>query len=220
MKIKAIIVDLDRTLLRSDKTISPYTAEVLKYCQSRGIKVLVATARPWRTMEAFLQVIPFDAQTVSNGARILCGEEKKEFPICIGDVERILKVLRVKDTLKVTLETGEVAYSNLPVEEYETILTEDLLDRAKEEGALKILVHLEDPVDSVCSHMGIGPKLINYLLQKAKENDIHSVFILTTQTSDWFEKLGFKISTVDTLPQERKEKWTKERGSKVLRINF
>ena len=147
MKIKAIIVDLDRTLLRSDKTISPYTAEVLKYCQSRGIKVLVATARPWRTMEAFLQVIPFDAQTVSNGARILCGEEKKEFPICIGDVERILKVLRVKDTLKVTLETGEVAYSNLPVEEYETILTEDLLDRAKEEGALKILVHLEDPGD-------------------------------------------------------------------------
>ena len=75
-------------------------------------------------------------------------------------------------------------------------------------------------VDSVCSHMGIGPKLINYLLQKAKENDIHSVFILTTQTSDWFEKLGFKISTVDSLPQERKEKWTKERGSKVLRIIF
>ena len=75
-------------------------------------------------------------------------------------------------------------------------------------------------VDSVCSHMGIGPKLINYLLQKAKENNIHSVFILTTQTSDWFEKLGFKISTVESLPQERKEKWTKERGSKVLRINF
>ncbi len=75
-------------------------------------------------------------------------------------------------------------------------------------------------VDSVCSHMGIGPKLINYLLQKAKEKNIHSVFILTTQTSDWFEKLGFKISTVDSLPQERKEKWTKERGSKVLRINF
>ena len=75
-------------------------------------------------------------------------------------------------------------------------------------------------VDSVCSHMGIGPKLINYLLQKAKEKNIQSVFILTTQTSDWFEKLGFKISTVDSLPQERKEKWTKERGSKVLRINF
>ena len=42
-------------------------------------------------------------------------------------------------------------------------------------------------VDSVCSHMGIGPKLISYLLDKAKENKLSSVFILTTQTSDWFE---------------------------------
>ena len=75
-------------------------------------------------------------------------------------------------------------------------------------------------VDSVCSHMGIGPKLINYLLEKSKNMGLSSVFILTTQTSDWFEKLGFKLSTVESLPAKRKEKWTKERGSKVLRIDF
>jgi len=68
--------------------------------------------------------------------------------------------------------------------------------------------------------MGIGPKLISYLLDKAKENKLSSVFILTTQTSDWFEKLGFTLSTVDSLPAKRKEKWTKERGSKVLRIDL
>ena len=68
--------------------------------------------------------------------------------------------------------------------------------------------------------MGIGPKLISYLLDKAKENKLSSVFILTTQTSDWFEKLGFALSTVDSLPAKRKEKWTKERGSKVLRIDL
>ena len=75
-------------------------------------------------------------------------------------------------------------------------------------------------VDSVCSHMGIGPKLINYLLDKSKNIGLSSVFILTTQTSDWFEKLGFYLSTVDSLPEERKQKWTKERGSKVLRIDM
>jgi len=75
-------------------------------------------------------------------------------------------------------------------------------------------------VDSICSHMGIGPKLINYLLEKSKNMGLSSVFILTTQTSDWFEKLGFKISTVESLPEKRKEKWTKERGSKVLRFDF
>ena len=68
--------------------------------------------------------------------------------------------------------------------------------------------------------MGIGPKLINFLLEKAKKLESSSVFILTTQTSDWFEKLGFTISSIDSLPAKRKEKWTKERGSKVLRITL
>lgn len=75
-------------------------------------------------------------------------------------------------------------------------------------------------VDSVCGHMGIGPKLINYLLEKGKNLQLSSIFILTTQTSDWFEKLGFTLSSVDSLPEERKKKWTKKRGSKVLRIDL
>ena len=75
-------------------------------------------------------------------------------------------------------------------------------------------------VDNICSHMGIGPKLINYLLDKARKLKLSSVFILTTQTSDWFEKLGFTISSVESLPEKRRKKWTKDRGSKVLRINL
>lgn len=75
-------------------------------------------------------------------------------------------------------------------------------------------------VDSVCSHIGIGQKLINYLTDKARESKVSSVFILTTQTSDWFEKAGFKPSTIESLPKERKEKWTKSRGSKVFRIDL
>ena len=45
MAIKAIVVDLDRTLLHTDKTISPYTAEVFKKCKQKGILLMVATAR-------------------------------------------------------------------------------------------------------------------------------------------------------------------------------
>jgi hydroxymethylpyrimidine pyrophosphatase-like HAD family hydrolase len=39
MKIKLIITDLDRTLLRTDKTISEYTVDVLKHCRANGIKM-------------------------------------------------------------------------------------------------------------------------------------------------------------------------------------
>jgi len=43
-----IITDLDNTLLRNDKTISEYTAAVLKKCQANGIKVAFATAMSTR----------------------------------------------------------------------------------------------------------------------------------------------------------------------------
>lgn len=72
-------------------------------------------------------------------------------------------------------------------------------------------------VDQEYSHMGIGPKLVEHLLEEAQSAEIKDVFILTTQTSDWFEKLGFEQSSIDTLPSERRAIWTPERGSKVYR---
>lgn len=74
-------------------------------------------------------------------------------------------------------------------------------------------------VDEAFSNLGIGPILIENLLEKARNLKLKSVFILTTQTSDWFEKLGFKKDSVDSLPKERKKIWSPERNSKVLRID-
>lgn len=75
-------------------------------------------------------------------------------------------------------------------------------------------------VDKTCSNIGIGPKMIKFLVKQAKEMKASGLFLLTTQTSDWFENLGFIPSEVSTLPQQRKEKWTPERGSKVLRYKI
>ena len=75
-------------------------------------------------------------------------------------------------------------------------------------------------VDESFSNLGIGPKMIDFLLDRARSHLLKSVFVLTTQTSDWFEKIGFKADSVDSLPPERKSKWSPERGSKVLRITF
>lgn len=73
-------------------------------------------------------------------------------------------------------------------------------------------------VDSDFDHMGIGVKMINYLLDRAKNTGAKSVFILTTQAADWFEKIGFHADTVESLPPERRAKWTPERNSKVFRM--
>ena len=41
---KAVILDLDGTLLHSDGSISEHTLRVLQKCKARGIYVVIATA--------------------------------------------------------------------------------------------------------------------------------------------------------------------------------
>ena len=62
--IKMLVIDLDNTLLRSDKTISGYTEKVLKRVRDAGIRTAFATARPtgrsgisWNRSVAAMQFI-------------------------------------------------------------------------------------------------------------------------------------------------------------------
>lgn len=75
-------------------------------------------------------------------------------------------------------------------------------------------------VDPAYGNMGVGPKIVNYLLDRARAKKIKSVFVMTTQTADFFEKLGFAPDSIDSIPAERKKLWNPERGSKVYRIKF
>jgi amino-acid N-acetyltransferase len=73
-------------------------------------------------------------------------------------------------------------------------------------------------VDENYAHMGIGPKLMDNLIEQATQADSTSIFIMTTQTADWFEQLGFVEDTIDSLPEERQKLWTPQRNSKVYRL--
>ncbi|MFI3257151.1 MAG: amino-acid N-acetyltransferase [Spirochaetales bacterium] len=75
-------------------------------------------------------------------------------------------------------------------------------------------------VDESCSCMGIGPKLIAYLTERAKQKQALSVFVLTTQSADWFESQGFKSDDIQSLPEKRKKRWNKKRSSKLFRLHL
>lgn len=141
--IKAIVVDLDNTLLKTDKTLSSYTIEVLRQCKKYDIKIMIATARPMRDAIPYYEAIPFDAMTVSNGARIICGNQKTEHGILPQNAKRLLSALETHHDLRITLETGDRAYSNKPIADYETTLSNDLVSITEKEGILKILVHID-----------------------------------------------------------------------------
>ena len=66
--MKAIITDLDRTLLHTDKSVSDDTVQVLTRCREKGIRILAASARPLRDLHRFYGYLGFDAITATNGA--------------------------------------------------------------------------------------------------------------------------------------------------------
>lgn len=70
MTIKMIVTDLDRTLLRKDKTISGYTKSIFEECRKKEIKLAIATARPCRTAKNYLDEIKGDAAIYLNGALV------------------------------------------------------------------------------------------------------------------------------------------------------
>ena len=73
-------------------------------------------------------------------------------------------------------------------------------------------------VDENFSHMGIGLKLVEHLIAVAKRRTAGSIFIMTTQAADWFERLGFEQGNIESLPEARKALWNKKRNSKIYRL--
>lgn len=72
-------------------------------------------------------------------------------------------------------------------------------------------------VDEMYSNMGIGRKMISYFLEQATKMRLNSVFVLTTQTADWFQQLGFIKTDVNELPEQKKECYNSNRNSLVLK---
>jgi len=71
-------------------------------------------------------------------------------------------------------------------------------------------------VDAPYSNLGIGQKIVSYCIEKAAHMKLKRVFVLTTQTADWFSKLGFTETTFDNLPEERRLTYNIKRRSLIL----
>jgi len=70
-------------------------------------------------------------------------------------------------------------------------------------------------VDEKFGHGGIGRKIVLYLIEEARRKGLSGVFLLTTRTADWFQKLGFQPATVDDLPEERRAIYDTARKSRI-----
>jgi amino-acid N-acetyltransferase len=63
---------------------------------------------------------------------------------------------------------------------------------------------------------GIGRKLVQYLMDRAHRLGLDRIFLLTTQTSDWFAELGFVKGDLGDLPSEKAAVYNHSRGSLIF----
>ena len=67
--IRLVALDLDGTLLSSRKSITPHTHTAIKAACNAGVKVVLATARPPRSVRTYYEALKLDTPTINyNGA--------------------------------------------------------------------------------------------------------------------------------------------------------
>ena len=120
--MKAIITDLDRTLLRTDRSISPHTVQVLKQCQKQGLKVLCASARPLREIEAYTNQVQFDAIAALNGAVVSLAQQETAFGIPLESGEALCARLLKLPGVALSIEANTGLYSNEDHPEWHSVV--------------------------------------------------------------------------------------------------
>jgi amino-acid N-acetyltransferase len=75
-------------------------------------------------------------------------------------------------------------------------------------------------VNPAFSQLGLGKRIVAHLIEKARSSGLASVFVLTTQTQDWFESLGFREAYVDELPPAKKATYDQKRKSEIYILDI
>lgn len=143
--MKAIITDLDRTLLKTDKSVSEKTISVLKKVQENGIKIMFATARPRRAITQYEDLLHPDSMTTLNGARTFIKNSSIDYSIPYDSVHKMLKGFLQIPGCIISMETSSGIYANVDIPEWAPVVTDCFPEIPEGCGSVfKILVSNEN----------------------------------------------------------------------------
>jgi Cof subfamily protein (haloacid dehalogenase superfamily) len=119
MKGKMIITDLDRSLLRNDKTISKYSIKVFEKCRQNGFIIAFATARPIRSTVEYIEIIKPNGVIFHNGAIVSAnGKILSQYGISPVATKEIIKIIENEyPEATLSVEIDDVMYTNFNLPE-------------------------------------------------------------------------------------------------------
>lgn len=156
---KLLILDLDGTLLRNDKTVSKENIDELLKFKGKGNKILFATARPPRDAYKYIPadlrdnpIICYNgACIIDNTRNILYGNE-----ISKKDVLTTINIAKKWKYNKLCLEINDTLYSNFDTYDFFGNAPANIIELEKLDfnSAYKIII---------CNKSPINPEILNNL---------------------------------------------------------
>lgn len=99
-KISAVLSDIDGTLVRPDKSLSPATREAVRALARAGIPFSLASARPPKGLRNFVDALALSAPlSAYNGGNIVMPDMRvlDRHPIAPDDAQRAIDMLKERD---------------------------------------------------------------------------------------------------------------------------
>lgn len=152
MKYKAIITDLDRTLLKDDKTVSEYTINVLHELKRQRIKFFINTERILPTAKVYFNQLDSDAMAFSNGAGIVCkdGNQERFLMDYQKGYDVLQQIVNSFPGIDISVMTPDKMYTN-----YKALFVEQLSE---------IMNFPQNPIERIMIKNG-GKHVYNFILQ-------------------------------------------------------
>ncbi len=122
MRIEAIVLDLDGTLLTSDRKISKKTKEILYKFKEKGTEIIIATGRTYKSLRKYKLALGIDTPVICfNGAKVVDGKTEEtlfEYPVKEEEVKELIKISREMN-IHLNLYQNEIWYVEHEGEESE-----------------------------------------------------------------------------------------------------
>lgn len=155
--------------------------------------------------------------SLGSGTMIYANEYESIRPMTPEDIPDVLRIMEpfMRNGVLINRDRGtlESCYKEFVVYEVDGNLhgCGSLRRYAGQVGEIAAIA-----VDERQSDLGIGYRIVSYLMESARAEGLRRLFLLTTRTSDWFKQLGFRPGGIEDLPKEKRDRYDTRRNSRIM----
>lgn len=148
MKYKMIAMDMDGTLLTTDKKVSKYSKAVLQRASDMGVKLVVCTGRIFKSAKSFAKIIGTKAPIVASNGAYIREKDRDEViyskPLKRNEIYKIIDISKEYDFCPQVF-TSDTIFSEKLIHSAKsyTIWNESLLEKDR------INIHITDDIYSI-----------------------------------------------------------------------